>query len=319
MEREVREFEFRRPDHIPMTKSRLEDQRRIDRIEYDMKHFPHPRGGPREYPRFSDNPEVPYWLADQPESYKAMAATAPAMSNMLKSVSEPALKVTEVPFADSPRAAELPDAAHRMQMAKAAGKTASAAERLGSKTVKRWTAESIERGEGRNKPRLFDNIQPVRIGPKDLETLDITSSMEPIRNAATAKMREDSRRNAGVPKRSRLWADPSAAAAPGTEEASAPPKRTMHRTIIQSEPAMRMSVQKDDTAHEPRFFGSTQHISRPAHMTAVRSGGFQRATSGFGATVGAGDRRDVTGSPGKGTRSRGEAHHSKGDPVLVPQ
>lgn len=82
---------------------------------------------------------------------------------------------------------------------------------IGSNTVKRWTSEQLHFGQGRNKPRLFDNIQPVRVGPKDLESLDLTSSMEPVRNAALQKRADDRRANVDNPRRSRLWSDPSLA------------------------------------------------------------------------------------------------------------
>jgi len=312
--RQVQEFDSRRPKegHVNMTMTRLKDQRRRDRVEHDMQHFPTHQV--REMPRFSDNPEVPWWHADKPQ--QAMAATAPAMS---KSMSEPTLKVTDVPWGHSPERFEAPQEMQARAAAAAGRAASSAVDRLGSKTVKRWTTESIERGEGHNKPRLFDNIQPVRIGPKDLESLDITSSMEPIRLAATAKMREEGKKNQGVPKRSRLWADASQTQHPegtshcshanrelGPESSTAAAPRTLTRNIIQSEPALRTAVHREDTIHEPRFFGSTTHIARPAHITAVRSGGFQRVSAGTGQ------------SPSQHTkaasRSKGD-HHSKGDPV----
>lgn len=62
--------------------------------------------------------------------------------------------------------------------------------------------------QARNQPRLFDNIRPVRIGPKDLEPLELTSSMAPVRNAALRKQAEQRRRMAAMPKRSRLYSDP---------------------------------------------------------------------------------------------------------------
>jgi len=274
--------------------TRLKDQRRRDKIEHDMRNF---GVTSREYPRFSDNPEVPFWLADQPQH--AMGATAPPVA-FSRAVSEPVLKVTDVPWG---HASQEPTQ-EKSHMMHAAGRAASGADRIGSKTVKRWTSESIERGEGHNKPRLFDSIQPVRIGPKDLESLDITSSMEPIRNAATAKMRGE---GMGAPKRSHLWMDPSATQHPGhaAQEEAATAQRSLHTSnIIQSEPSLRVAVQREDIAHEPRFFGSTTHIARPAAQTAVRSGGFQRVTANTG---------QMAQSKSAG-RSKGE-HRSKGDSV----
>jgi len=284
VERLQREYDFRRPDHMPMTLTRLKDQRKQDRIEHDMKYFSPPRVGPREYPRFSDNPEVPFWLADQP-SVPSSNASSPEMS---RSISEPALKVTHMPFAhvaarESPT--QLPAAARTA--AAAAGKQAGG-NCYGSQTVKRWSAEMIERGEGRNKPRLFDSIQPVRIGPKDLETLDITSSMEPVRNAALARLKEENKKNAGLPKQSRLWSDPALAQAQALGglgaaeegqkvERMANNARQASRPNVQSEPMLRRSgLERTEVPHEPRFFGSASHIAKPGSQTAVRCGGFHR-------------------------------------------
>lgn len=278
VERQVREFDYRRLEDkpTPMTMTRLQDQRRRDRIEHDMRNFTQPHAG-KEYPRFSDNPEMPFWRADQGPEMQMMGATAPPAVS--RSVSEPALKVTDVPWGHEKGHSAERDMGGSPQMHHAAGRSAaSAAEKLGSKTVKRWTAESIERGEGRNKPRLFDNIQPVRIGPKDLESLDITSSMEPIRNAATAKLRNEGTKNQGAPKRSRMWADPTMQV-PGISPQEEVKQRAAPRNIIQSEPSLRTAVQRDEIANEPRFFGSTTHIQRDATQTAVRSGGFQRCPS----------------------------------------
>lgn len=324
VEREVREFEFRRAKGDTMTMTRLKDQRRKDRVEHDMTNFTQPRGA-REYPRFSDNPEVPFWLADQP--LQTMGATAPPA--MSRAVSEPSLKVTDVPWGHNPGRAshsDLPETAHAMA---AAGRAASkAADRMGSKTVKRWTAESIERGEGRNKPRLFDNIQPVRIGPKDLESLDFTSSMEPIRQMAVAKMKGEADGFRGAPKRSILWNEPQTAQSAGvshdrglsagTVEETVQVKRPVGRNVISSDMGpMRAAVQRDESSHEPRFFGSTQHIARPSHQTAVRSGGFQ-----LGVTSGKGHLAQTKHVRGKGLSQSGalrsdfaSGDHSKGEPV----
>merc|ERR1719330_2275560 len=59
--KDTHEFEFRRPDHEPMTMTKLKDARRQERIEYDMQNFSAPRQS--EYPRFSDRPDVPFWMA----------------------------------------------------------------------------------------------------------------------------------------------------------------------------------------------------------------------------------------------------------------
>mmetsp|Transcript_22022 Transcript_22022/g.56097 ORF Transcript_22022/g.56097 Transcript_22022/m.56097 type:complete len:257 (+) Transcript_22022:3-773(+) len=113
-------------------------------------------------------------------------------------MSEPVMKVTDVPFDNNPfcmTSADMPQAAHTMSRA---GKTSGApkeADQLGSHVVKRWTADILERGAGRNKGRMFDNIPQASIGPKDWEPLELRSSMEPIRSVALKKQAED-RKNA---------------------------------------------------------------------------------------------------------------------------
>jgi len=271
-ERYIHEYEFRQPHHVPMTLTRLKDQRKKDRIEYDMQNFARSRVAPREYPKFSDNPEVPFWLAERNEQM-ASASPPPAVS---RSVSEPMLKVTDLPWAHEPARttmADLPHAAHAM----AAGKEASGPA-YGSRTVKRWTAEMIERGEGRNKPRLFDSIQPVRIGPMDLQSLDLTSSMEPIRRAAQDRLRSDHTQNSGAAMMSRLCSDPSLGqTSEGAMAAPSPERRTLRvASKVQSEPLLRSGFDKADATQGPRFFGSASHIARLGN-TGVRSGGFQHS------------------------------------------
>lgn len=284
-EKDIREFDFRRPGPEAMTLTRLKDQRKRDRIEHDMQHFARPNVNPRVYPKFSDNPEVPFWLSDRPEQLSATSSPVPAMS---RTVSEPAMKVTDVPFGHEPArqvAADLPGAAHAMAAA-AAGKAAHGPEaKVGARTVKRWTAEMAERGEGRNKPRLFDSIQPVRIGPSDLQSIDVSSSMEPVRRAAQERLRGNMSTNSTNPMMSRLWSDPSFAQTDGVAGggAGSPPERKATKVRVpkvQSEPMLRGSMEKAEIPHEPRFFGSVTHISRPAEHTAVRCGGFHRAALG---------------------------------------
>jgi len=289
----AKEYEFRRPDHVPMTLTRLKDRRKKDRIEHDMERFARSHIAPREYPRFSDNPEVPFWLADQPAGSRAAASAAPAMA---RSFSEPTFKVTDLPFGHEPARqglGDLPIAAH--EAAAMAGLPAHAeGSKLGSRTVKRWTAEMIERGEGRNKPRLFDSIQPVRIGPMDLTSLDLTSSMEPVRRAAYERMRGGEQATIkGNPMLSRLWSDPSlapTATADGGASGKAPPGA--RSSVAQgaapakalrklAEPAARASVEQQVAApSDPRFFGSAAHITRSTAQTGVRCGGFHRSVAG---------------------------------------
>mmetsp|Transcript_112746 Transcript_112746/g.324020 ORF Transcript_112746/g.324020 Transcript_112746/m.324020 type:complete len:622 (-) Transcript_112746:86-1951(-) len=276
------EFEFRRPDHEPMTMTRLKEQRRQERIEHDMRNFARPSGFPREYPRFSDNPEVPFWMADHPE--KAATMGSPPSPALSRRISEPALKVGHAPFAHEaarPSAGDLPPHATSMAAAGKAAQDPSAA--VGSRTVKRWTAEMIERGEGRNKPRYFDSIQPVRIGPMDLQDLDHRSSFELIRKSATERLRADNAH--GLPMTSRLWSDPSLPRPPTVSSADAEgspgPRGRKTPTIrspqkVQSEPALRSGFDRIEVPNEPRFFGTVAHMTRPTGETAVRCGGFHR-------------------------------------------
>lgn len=206
---EAQEFEFRRPREEPMTMTRMKDDRRRNKIEYDMHHFGAQRVAPREYPKFSDHPDIPFWVSD-PGDARIGSSPPPVIP---RSVSEPNFKVTEVPWGEQPRQTmeTLPDSAHTLS---AAGRSAGNKATYGSKTKKRWSADMLERGQGRNQPRLFDSIKPVRLGPKDLENLDLTSSMEPVRSNALRQQAEDRRVNASVPKRSQLYSDPSESLAP---------------------------------------------------------------------------------------------------------
>lgn len=310
----IKEYEFRRPEGEPMTLTRLKDQRKRDKIEHELTHF---GVGPREYPRFSDNPEVPWWRADAQGSEGGAAYPVPAMS---RTVSEPVLKVTHVPFGHLPAQESIPDLPEAAYTTTAAGRSAaSAAPSIGSKTVKRWTSEVIERGAERHKPRLFDGIQPVRVTPKDYEALDLTSSMEPIRNAAL-KQRADENRKALVAKKGKtMGVDLTQPLAGGVAANASPdgdaidrsdrPKQSklMTRAVARSEPTLHAALAKTEIPYDPRFFGSAEDIMRPVEETAVRTGGFQRFT--------AGDKQHE-----KTARStRGGEYHSKGAPVPLPQ
>lgn len=189
------EFNFRRGNADVMTLSKLKDQRRAARRDYDMEHFRLNRNA-LEYPKFSDNPDMPFWLADHQES---MASTAPPL-RLHASVSEPVLKVNQVPFGEAPRAESLKG----IQAAATAQRPQRRTD-LGAKTVKRFSVEMTENGEGRNKPRLFDSIQPVEVNVRDFEPLDATSCMEPIRRKCLAEMAGKNRRNAERPMRSKMY------------------------------------------------------------------------------------------------------------------
>jgi len=300
-EREVEEFNFRRPKEEPMTLTRLKDNRLKDKIEYDMNHFSFPRSFPREYPKFSDHPDIPFWVSNAED---ARIGSSPPQT-LSRNHSEPAFKVTELPFGEEPRETYevMPDSAKAL----AAGKmTLGRQTELGSKTVKRWSTDMLERGQARNQPRLFDNIRPVRIGPKDLEPLDLTSSMEPIRNAALRRQAEERKKMAAMPKRSRLYVDPSEethaklpAQAVGSKmessEATAqrstmepPPSATSAATrmpgrrvpIVTSEPVLRSPVLETTMPKEPRHFGTgTVPLAQATTGYGVRCGGFQHVES----------------------------------------
>jgi hypothetical protein len=192
------EFDFRRANADSMTLTKLKDQRRVARREYDMQHFKLNRN-PLEYPKFADNPEVPFWLAGREES---TASTAPPL-RLFASASEPVLKVTEVPFNE-----EVPGAVtmqvHQERTAVATRKPTRKTD-MGAKTVQRFSVQMTENGEGRNKPRLFDSIQPVEVNVRDFEPLDATSCMEPIRKKCIQDMKSQSKMNAERPMRSKMY------------------------------------------------------------------------------------------------------------------
>lgn len=293
-EREAIEFEYRRPPAEPMTLTRLKDSRRRDKIEYDQNNFSFQRVAPRAYPKFSDQPDIPFWVSD---AEFASTGTAPPRV-ISRTVSEPAFKVTEIPWKEEVRQTSetLPEAAHSLA---AAGRASQVT--LGSKTVKRWSTDLLERGQGRNQPRLFDSIQPVRIGPRDLEPLDYTSSMAPVREKALRDRAEARKQNANNPRQSQLWSPPMEAVASHTfQEAmtealpvgrsgdwsapvaapSAPSRPGFRKTIVtavMSEPSLRPAAPgftPDMTKpREPRSFANTASVR--LGQTGVRSGGFQ--------------------------------------------
>lgn len=285
-EKEVKQYEFRRTQGEPMTQTRLFDQRRQERREYDMLNFKVPTL--REFPHFSDRPDVPFW-----EQGKAMGAAGhdPPRA-MARTVSEPVLKITEVPFGTQEPHQE------KQPMHSTAGRPVDGPKnQFGSHTVRRWTTDMLERGQGRNKPRLFDNIQPVRIGPLDLMPLEITSSIECIRNAACKGREEERQRVAASPLRSILFNDSSQVqpSANGTSNSRMGSKigqgsqrdpgtdgskvtiggSAQSRRGVTADPAMRATFNTTlaEKPRDPRFFGS---MTRPMSQTGVRCGGFQR-------------------------------------------
>jgi hypothetical protein len=314
---EVMELEFRRGGDHCMTLTKLKDRRRKDKIEYDMSNFDVHK--PKTYPKFSDRPDIPFWVSDGQDSVSGAAPVPPAMPRTL---SEPVFKVTEMPFGDDAKEAHhtLPASAHntaaglpaRVDLTKTSqeqGKTA-----IGSKTKKRFCAEMIERGQARNMPRLFDRIQPLHTGPRDMESLDVTSAMAPIRENAMKNLAQERKKNAELPRRSMLWSDSSGmqqatsgmsqvaadrdlmgnsmmdgsdsmgVSRSGMKERSASvgvaPVRAAARVHhVSSAPEIRApgSQTNMEAAKEPRVFGTAATtLNFGSQQTGVRCGGFQR-------------------------------------------
>mmetsp|Transcript_58278 Transcript_58278/g.161126 ORF Transcript_58278/g.161126 Transcript_58278/m.161126 type:complete len:643 (-) Transcript_58278:55-1983(-) len=348
LERELREFEFRRPVGDPMTQTKLQDQRRRDKLEYDMRNFQAEQ--PRQYPRYADRPEVPFWSSAS-VGLAAEAGREPPRA-VARTASEPVLKVTEVPFGDKEPRRDV----HVLGAANAsAGKPAGGvAPQMGSHTVRRWTTDMLERGQGRNKPRLFDNIQPMRIGPLDLMPLEITSSMECIRNAAKNGREEERQRAAENPLRSVLYnensqiqpsvgvlsiansrmgskigagsqRDLSGAEGSGkvAHGSTAPPRKSVV-TSMANDTALRttsvITTVIADKPREPRFFGSlTRDLSQSGTVPGVRCGGFQRFEPPPKQSRGAPQQRARSGRGELSKdRERGEASPATPGPAPAP-
>lgn len=307
-EKEAMEFEFRRGDDSSMTLTKLKDRRRRDKIEHDMQRFQYKQ---REYPRFSDHPDKPFWVNH--DEIAENPGCAPMHPPIPRTMSEPHFKITEMAFGDDthPSHQQIPDSAYQTaaglpaprNLTKARGEQNRAA--IGSNTKKSFTAEMIERGAKRNMPRLFDAIPPAHTGPRDMEHLDISSSMAPIREAAMKKRAEDRKANAEAPKRSILWSEmsgglQSGSIAHGTGSESGfmgstdgMPSMTMERMSKASNmsqapirPVARVHLSTDATMRgtgmqvnlesqkEPRAFKSD--MARSFSDTGVRCGGFHR-------------------------------------------
>jgi len=291
-EKEADEFEFRRPLQEPMTLTKLKDERKRTKVEYDLANFNYPEELPRAYPKFSDRPDVPFWVSDN-----AVSAGTPPPRMMARGMSEPALKITDIPFRDDSRDVFVATSGIDVP----AGKPIGAAEaRLGSKTVKKWTTDMLERGQGRNKPRIFDNIQPALPGPRDLDHLDMSSSMEPIRTAALRRRAQERMEATDRPRKSRLYVDPNQNAGfnPGVHfqkpvqpsiteplraETSATVSVPVPHNMDATAPARASRRNASEAvlrgtaaAREPRFFGS---MTRAMSQSGVRCGGFQRLDS----------------------------------------
>lgn len=305
-EKEAREYDFRQANPDAMTLTKLKDMRRRDKIEYDMERFAHKA---REYPRFSDRADIPFWVSSAEEDSRGNHGDQAPPVAISRSISEPHFKVNEVPFGDNFRDTHqsLPDAAYRT----AAGlrsenpKQKGQKSPMGSNTKKRFCAELIERGQARNQPRLFDAIQPLHTGPLDIEELDIKSSMAPVREAAYKKRLEQRRKNADNPRRSMLWSDANvtsdrASAAlhgdmtgmtsmsEGMGNMSVERRSQVSAAQVQPRTAIHKHVSSTPTLHsagpatlgapkEPRFFGSVTTLKPDlTQKIGVRCGGFQR-------------------------------------------
>jgi hypothetical protein len=307
-EKEVHELEFRRGGDDVMTLTKLKDRRRRDKIEYDMSNFQHK---PKTYPKFSDRPDIPFWANEDQNPGEAPMARA-----IIRTHSEPVFKINEIPFGDDIKESHqtLPDAAYataaglpaRMDLTKTAKEQNKTT--IGSRTKKRFCAEMIERGQARNQPRLFDAIQPLHTGPRDMESTDITSSLAPVRENALKKQAEQRKRNAENPRRSMLWSDSSgmqqSASAPSQADRGmgesvmgnsmegsmdvtrrsqgqsmerkssigAPPMRAITRVHqVATDPIMRASGAQStiEAAREPRFFGTIPRGMAPSYSEAT--------------------------------------------------
>lgn len=292
-EKEAKLFEFRRLRDEPMTQTRLQDARKRAKVEYDMANFTLPHAWPRDYPKFSDRPDVPFWI-NGPATAGASSRTPRVIP---RTFSEPVLKVTDVPWGEEMKLTRdaLPDTAYHTAAGLAAP-TSGNNSHYGSYTVKRWTTDMLDRGQARNKPRLFDDIQPARVGPRDMEALDITSAMECIRNDALRLRLVERKKNAENPRRSRLWNTSQQADSANNLSVTVPTvsqtldstslvsmahsldrTRTIHRSRVASDPHLRTAalIQLDRTEkpREPRSFSSVT-MSAP-QASGVRHGGFQ--------------------------------------------
>merc|ERR1719326_2373818 len=192
-QQEEQEYQFRRGHMDNMTKTRLEDYRKKERVEYDMAHF-----GLRhkEHPRYSDQPH-PWWTLHQQNQHMS----APSLVKHAQAA-EPDFKVTET----RPDVKPIPKP-ERAPVGEMVLAEAPELERKepGVKTVKRWTTDLIEHNQLRNKPRLFDQITEAarkqKTIAKDFSPLENYTSFEWTRNQSLRQQAEARRRNSErVPK-----------------------------------------------------------------------------------------------------------------------
>jgi len=263
-QKDIKEYEFRRPGEEPRTLTVLKDERKREKREYDMANFHEPA---REYPRYSDNNDVPFWAGKNVASSSSGHAMAHAVA---RTVSEPVLKVNEVPWMHETRETHTDMASQAHQPGEV--QQAVNGVHYGSKTKKRFSAECAEYGHGRNKPRLFNSLQSIPVGPKDLENLDLTSSLEPVRNAALRAQANDRMASGANPRCSRLWAESQGFDEPKEPKEKAP---AADRTQMASKrPLGEIRDSTVETLREPRSYSSPD--LRNSATTGVRSGGFHK-------------------------------------------
>merc|ERR1719182_407397 len=137
-QQEEQEYQFRRGHMDNMTKTRLEDYRKKERVEYDMAHF-----GLRhkEHPRYSDQPH-PWRTLHQQNRHMS----APSLVKHAEAA-EPDFKVTQT----RPDVKPIPKP-ERVPVGEMVLAEAPELERQepGVKTVKRWTTDLIEHNQPRN-------------------------------------------------------------------------------------------------------------------------------------------------------------------------
>eukprot|EP00929_Paragymnodinium_shiwhaense_P048362 TRINITY_DN24462_c0_g1_i1.p1 TRINITY_DN24462_c0_g1~~TRINITY_DN24462_c0_g1_i1.p1 ORF type:complete len:626 (+),score=150.89 TRINITY_DN24462_c0_g1_i1:78-1955(+) len=303
-ENEAVAFDFRRPPPgagEPMTLTRLKDDRRVEKIEHNLSNFGNPRA-PAQYPRYSDT-EVPFWQYDEAGNPREPPKGCTLQTRQM---SEPNLKVTETPW-ESRKCEPYPEGGVLKPPAGLCSLTRplKAAEsepslRLGSNTVQRWSTDCLEHGHlQRNKPRLFDSLRPPHIGPRDLEELDVTSSMEPIRREALRRQAEERKQNAMKSPKSKLAPFGVGASTDSLEtlallEGGHGQHRQRHehdvrviskgaRNRVHSVPA---GISFEMPAKEPGLLSTV--LKRPkSEQTGIRSGGFQRIDLDLHTTAGA--------------------------------
>jgi len=192
-QQEEQEYQFRKGHASNMTKTRLEDYRKKERIEYDMSHFGIRH---RELPRYSDQPH-PWWTLAQQNKHRS----APSLLKDAKP-EEPAYKVTQTrpDLKIDPKPEREPAAT----LVVAASPELEQQE-PGIKTVKRWTTDIIEHNQLRNQPRMFDSLRPARTYAKDFAPMENFSSFEWTRNQALRQQAEARKRNAAAVPKSKLY------------------------------------------------------------------------------------------------------------------